>query len=134
MLALCTVLSLCACGEEADLNSTDSTAETSADVSEASAESVAEESVAVDGKVEYTVTVKDDIGNTMAGVMVQLCLDSCIPGATDANGVATFRLEAADYKASVMTMPEGYTYETDATEYYFEDGSTSLTIVLTAAR
>lgn len=135
LLALC--LSLCACGGDEDDSSkgTDSSANASVEESKELEESLADSSEVEasedNGKVEYSVTVTDADGNGMEGVMVQLCFDSCMPAVTDANGVAKFNLEAAYYKASVMTMPEGYTYAVDANEYYFEEGSTSLTIALT---
>ena len=85
-----------------------------------------------DGKVDYTVKVVDGTGAPMAGVAVQICKDSCLPGVTNAEGVATFRVVEADgYKASFLTVPEGYTAE--SAEVYFESGSTELTLVLTAA-
>jgi len=131
------VFSLCACGGAGDDGSKDavSSVDTSVESTHSegnSAEASAPESSVDDSKVEYKVTVTDSDGKGMAGVMVQLCLDSCMPGVTDANGVATFKLAEADYKVSVMTMPEGYTYAVDTTEYHFEEGSTTLTIVLTA--
>lgn len=138
MTVLCSALFLGSCGgDEATENSKDvsSTVSENADVNSSEESTPAsEESVSVDdGKVEYTVKVTDNDGKAMAGVMVQLCLNSCIPKVTDANGTAIFNVEEADYKVSVMTMPEGYTYATDTTEYHFEEGSTSLTIVLTSA-
>lgn len=85
-----------------------------------------------DGKVTYTVKVLDGAGAPMAGVMVQICKDSCMPGMTDAQGVATFRVaEAEGYKVSFLSVPEGYTAE--AEEFYFEAGSMELTLTLTAA-
>ena len=85
-----------------------------------------------DGKIAYTVKVLDGNGSPMAGVAVQICKDSCMPGMTDAEGVATFRVaEAEGYKVSFLTVPEGYTAE--AEEFYFEAGSTEMTLTLTAA-
>lgn len=84
-----------------------------------------------DGKVTYTVKVVDEGGNPVAQAAVQLCKDSCLPGMTDAEGVATFRvLEDAGYKVSFMVMPTGY--EAEETEFYFEDGSYEMTITLKA--
>lgn len=78
----------------------------------------------------YTVTVTDAEGNPISGVMVQLCLDACYPGVTDADGRAEFPLPEADYKVSLLTVPEGYTYSADTQEFHFEPGSKSLCIVL----
>ncbi|MBR6593973.1 MAG: hypothetical protein IKK83_02150 [Clostridia bacterium] len=140
ILALCTLLCLGACGgKDADSSGDEPSADTSA--ADSTVESVvselvsetSDESSAPDGKVEYKVAVTDADGKAMAGVMVQLCLNTCCPGVTDADGVASFKLEAADYKVSVMTMPEGYTYASEETEFHFEEGSTELTITLKTA-
>ena len=86
-----------------------------------------------DGKVTYTVKVVDENNKPLSNVMVQLCLESCFPGLTGADGVATFSREEANYKVSFVSLPAGYTYSTDATEFYFEEGSTDMTITLKAA-
>jgi hypothetical protein len=63
--------------------------------------------------------------------MVQLCKDSCVPGVTDAHGVASFTLAEDDYKASMLSMPAGFEYAEETDAYYFENGY-ELTIVLKA--
>lgn len=78
----------------------------------------------------YTVTVVDAEGAPIPGVMVQLCLDACYPGVTDADGKIQFPVEDADYKVSLLAVPEGYTYSDETQEFRFPDGSRSLTIVL----
>ena len=78
----------------------------------------------------YTVTVVDAEGAPISGVMVQLCLDACYPGVTDADGRIEFPVEEADYKVSLLAMPDGYTYSDETQEFHFPDGSKSLTIVL----
>lgn len=85
-----------------------------------------------DGKVTYTVKVVDEGNNPLANVMVQLCLDSCLPGMTDADGVATFHVVEADYKVSVVTLPAGYEHVSDVTDFYFDEGSTEITLILKA--
>ena len=65
--------------------------------------------------------------------MVQICLDTCFPGMTNESGVAQFSVQEADYKVSFLAMPAGFTYSTEEQEFYFEDGSTELTITLKAA-
>lgn len=76
-----------------------------------------------DGKKTYTITVKDSQGNPQVGLIVQICLDTCTPGVTDANGVATFNMqEASGYAA-------GVTEDYDNTKTYFEDGKFDVTIV-----
>ena len=92
--------------------------------------------VVVDPRVDqtlqqaYTVTVTDAEGNPISGVMVQLCRDACYPGVTDASGRAEFQIPEADYKVSLLTVPEGDTDSADTQEYHFETGSKSLHIVL----
>ena len=130
-LLLCMVLGLCACGGTVDPTEPAPTAEpTTAPIETAAPETEAPTEGEFNG---YTVTVLDEAGNPIAGAMVQLCLEACFPGATDENGVARFDMEEAEYKASFLFLPEGYTYSTDAQEFYFESGSKDMTIVLKAA-
>lgn len=80
----------------------------------------------------FKVTVVDEEGNAVSGVMVQLCKDACVPAKTDDNGVATFTIEVTDgYKLSVMSCPEGYEYTGEA-EVYLEDGATEYTLTVKA--
>lgn len=122
MLVLAALLGLCACGGEAAPETTGAPAETTG--------APAEETVD-DGKVDYTITVVDESGAPIAGAMVQICLDACYPGMTDANGQARFSVLEADYKVSFLSLPAGFTYSGDAQEFYFEDGY-ELTITLKA--
>lgn len=125
ILALCMVFCLCACGNEKPNNNEETPAPSStADATEGTTE-------ADDGKVTYIVTVVDEGGNPVAGALVQLCLEACVPGATDAEGKATYNVEEADYKVSFVSMPAGYT--SDVNEFYFEEGKYELTITLKAA-
>lgn len=80
----------------------------------------------------YTVTVEDENGNPISGVMVQLCADACYPKATDANGQAIYAVPEETYKASLIALPAGYAYSGDAREFCFESGSFALTITLKA--
>lgn len=124
LLVLCMALSLCACGN------TDNTPETTAATTPSTSE--ATEDTKDNVQAGYKVTVVDESGNPIANAMVQICKDSCLPGMTDANGVATFNVaEDEGYKVSFMTMPAGYT--ADAEEFYFEAGATEMTITLKAA-
>lgn len=86
-----------------------------------------------DGKVTYTVKVVDESGNPIAGALVQMCSNTCFPSATDANGVATFKLEDAEYKVSFLTLPAGYTHVGTEENYYFDGDATELTITLKKA-
>lgn len=122
ILVLCMSLSLVACGgnQEQPEQTTAAPVETT------------EATEAIDdGKAEYKVTVVDEGGNPVANAMVQICKDSCLPGMTNAEGVATFNVAQEDgYKVSFMTMPAGY--EAEAEEFYFEAGATEITITLKA--
>lgn len=128
LLILCMALSLCACGGENAAEPTD--AATEAPTVEVTEAAVEETEAIDDGKTVYTITVQDESGNPIANAMVQMCLETCIPGMTDANGVAQFSVVEADYKVSFLTIPEGLAVEE---AYYFENGSTEMTITLKAA-
>lgn len=83
----------------------------------------------------YTVKIVDEGGNPVVGVMVQICQgETCLPGPlSDENGTVTFQVAEADYKVSFLGgVPAGYEYTTEETEFYFEDGSYEVTIVLKA--
>ncbi len=127
-LALC--LSLCACGGEKPVETTDNKTETQPPVTTAAPETT--EAPVDDGKVTYTVTVVDENNNPIPGALVQLCKDTCFPAAADDNGVATFRVPEADYKVSFLSLPKGFTYSTEAQEFYFDAGSCEMTIILKA--
>lgn len=125
-LVLCMVVGICACaGNGVGDTTTDANTTTDASTAATQGTTEAEEN-------GYTVTVVDEGGNPIAGAMVQLCLDTCYPGATDESGVAKFAVEEADYKVSFLALPEGYTYTTDAQEFYFADDARELTITLKA--
>ena len=128
IMALCLMLSLAACGGENPTEPSEST-EPSSPVTEPS-----ESTEPDDGKVTYTVKVVDEDGAPIAGVGVQLCLETCSAGFTGEDGVATFRREEADYKVSFMGDPPaaGYTYSTEEQEFYFSAGSYEMTITLKA--
>ena len=123
LLVLCMALSLCACGGDNAVEATEAATEAPVVVE---TEPAVEETEAIDdGKVVYTITVQDEAGNPIANAMVQMCLETCIPGMTNENGAAQ-----ADYKVSFLTIPEGLAAEE---YYYFENGSTEMTITLKAA-
>lgn len=132
MMVLAMALSLCACGgakpAETEAAPTPVETEAAAVVTEApETEAPAEE------QGGYAVTVLDESGAPIAGAMVQLCKDACIPSFTDAEGVARFALPEDTYKVSFVMLPEGYTYVDDVQEFYFEAGSMEMTITLKAA-
>lgn len=134
VLVLCMALSLCACGEAEDNSAatTEPVITEAIEVTEAVQETEPQEETLPEGMAVYTVTVVDEEGSPISGAMVQICLESCYPGVTDENGVATFTVAEADYKASMLSMPDGYTYSTEEEAFYFEAGSTSVTITLKA--
>lgn len=137
ILTVCMTLALVACGGGSNSSSGD--ASKSAAVSSGAASSAAasqssstsEETPEDDGTVTYTVTVVDTEGNPIAGAMIQLCKDACVPSKTDDNGVATWNLAEDEYKVSFLAAPEGYAVEE---AYHFDAGSYELTITLEAAQ
>lgn len=130
VLMLCLALSLVACGGNGAGNDTEknNTENSQQDDGQANkdTEKESEKENVDDSKIEYKVTLLDASGNPVAGQMIQVCnAATCFaPVATDANGVATFRLvESNEYKAKLMTAGE------DA-YVYFEEGSTELTLTM----
>ena len=72
----------------------------------------------------------DTEGNPVAGVVVQVCKDECVPATSDDTGVATFKLEITEgYKLSVVTCPEGYEYTGEA-EVALEVGAKEYTLTV----
>ena len=129
LLSISLMLCLCACGSD----QTPTEATVPSDPTENTTEATNPTDATVDdGKVTYTVTVTDEQGNPLTSTMLQLCKDACIPAVVDANGTATWTVAEDDYKVSFLDLPDGYTYTTDQTEFYFADGETSMTIVLKA--
>jgi len=135
ILMLGMVFSLCACGNGEDNTEKGSEKESVSSETPNSEVKDTEKDTVTSDKVHYTVKVVDENNNPIAGVLIQLCAESCFPTSTNAEGVAEWDLDAAEYKASFLnkeTPAAGYTYSTEATEFYFENGSTELTIVLKA--
>ena len=128
ILSLCLLLCLCACGQ--DQTPTQAT-EPSNTTTPTNATEATDPTVD-DGKVTYTVSITDEEGNPLTSAMLQICKNACIPAVVDANGTATWTVAEDDYKVSFLDLPDGYTYTTEETEFYFADGETSMTIVLKA--
>lgn len=124
ILAFCMLFCLCACGDNETVTDTSSQSE---EVSSAVSDENSEEE-SVSENTGFTVKVVDGDGNAVSGVMVQLCKDSCIPAKTDDNGCAVFSVEITEegYKVSVMSCPDGYTY--NGGDVYLEAGSTDCTL------
>ena len=83
-------------------------------------------------KVTYTVKVIDEAGKPVENCAIQLCLDVCIPGFTNEDGMAEISAAEAAYKVSVTFAPDGYSFDPDAV-YFFENGTYEMTITLKAA-
>lgn len=129
LLLLCLALSLVACGP----NNTETTTTEPTTTEPATEETTVEQTTEDDGMAAYTVTVTDEGGNPIAGAMVQICKDDCFPGVTDAEGTASFsRPEAEGYKISFISLPEGYEYSGEETEFYYEGDTKEMTVVLKA--
>ena len=120
------VFCLCACG-----NTPDNNKPTEPQITEPPK---AEETEAQATGVTYTIKVVDEGGNPVAGAMVQLCSDLCLPALTNAEGVAVFenKEELDNYKASVTTYPAGYEQLGEETDFYFGTGNYEVTIVVKA--
>jgi len=131
LLAVCLLGTLCACDAGGKNPNPDSSVTDDSSVDDSSVPAGDESSQPVDdGKVTYTVTVKDADGNPVSGAMVQICKETCFPTMTDANGVATWSMEEDEYKISFAMTPAGFAVEE---AYYFEDDATEMTITLQVA-
>ena len=114
LLAVSTLLCLCACGKE----------ETPAATTPPSATGEAG---------TYSVTVKNAAGQPMEGVTVYVYSEETLSnivsyGSTDATGLVTLELPAGDHYIALSTVPKGY-----ATETYYRFNGTSAEIVLTSS-
>ena len=127
-LLLCLAALLCACGPAAPSTTNKAPVTTKAPETTKAPATTAAPST----DVTYTATVVDQDGKPMAGVVIQFCDDANIcklPVTTNAEGKVTVTYAPANYHVSVTVVPEGYTAEADG--YYFEKGSTEITVKLT---
>ena len=85
----------------------------------------------VDTTVEYTVTVLDTDGNPVSGIRVLISNDdTCFnPIVTNADGVASMKLEEMDGYKGKVSKADGYEFTDEYT--VFASGETSITIVIT---
>ena len=122
ILAFGMILCLCACG--ADSNGPTGT-EPQNNQTETSSK---EETVA-----KFKVTLVDQNGDPVPNTMIQICQETCVPKATDANGEALFDFESTDgHKLSLFSCPEGYETEYVGDNYiYLENGETEYTFEIT---
>lgn len=134
MLLVCMVFSLCACGEKETPTEPQGTEPQATQPQTTAPEQPTEPEKTEPQGVAYTVKVVDEGGNPVAGVMVQLCAEICMPKITDAEGKAVYenQEERSDYKASVTIYPEGYEALGEQTDFYYEEGSYEVTITVKA--
>lgn len=90
-----------------------------------------------DGKLQYTVYVKDENGNPVAGVKIQICVgDSCLLARdymSDENGRFTRRVTNKNretVRIMVSEAPEKYDYDPTVYVLSFEDGSYEIELTL----
>lgn len=79
----------------------------------------------------YVVYVKDEGGNAIANVGVQLCSDAgCqLPKKTDADGKVVFEgLEEDNYKAQISSVPTGYFNPGESVKYPMVDKTAVITL------
>ena len=140
LLALVLALSclLIAC-DSADTTTDTTAADTTAPVSEEATTEAPTEEITTEApteapstKITYTVIVKDQNGDVVAGAAVQMCdADTCkMPTATNEEGVATFNYDPSSYYVTVQEAPEGYTCDPEQ-KFYFEGDATELTVTIT---
>ena len=70
---------------------------------------------------QFEVKVVDQNGDAVVGAMVQICLDSCFVKVTDDAGVARMDFADGEYKANILSLPDGYTDSTEGAKYSFVD-------------
>ena len=136
MVCICLTICLCACGgNDANNDDTANTTTTTASTTMTTTTATTTTTTTVaSNKFTYTVNITDEAGNPIPGVMVQMCnATSCLPPcSSNAQGVVLFEnKDKDDYSVKFAVLPEGYT--ADATEYFFDEGSFEMTIVLKAA-
>ena len=140
LLALVLALSclLIAC-DSADTTTDTTAADTTAPATEEATTEAPTEEITTEApteapstKITYTVIVKDQNGDVVAGAAVQMCdADTCkMPTATNEEGVATFNYDPSNYYVTVQEAPEGYTCDPEQ-KFYFEGDATELTVTIT---
>lgn len=129
LLCVVMVFGLCACGASEATEEPKETEKTT-EALETEEKETEEETSAPEG---FAVTVVDQNGAAVVGAMVQICKDSCVPGITNEEGVATIiaTIDSEGYALKVASLPEGYTYEGE--DVYLEEGMTEYTLTVTAA-
>ena len=134
LLLICMVFCLCACGDtSAPTTEPQGTEPQGTTAPQLTAPQPTDPEPTEPQGTTYTIKVVDEGGNPVAGAMVQLCAEVCIPRVTDAEGNAVFenQEERDDYKASVTAYPAGYEALGEQTDFYF-DGTYEVTITVKA--
>ncbi len=126
LLAMTLVLCLAACGGNGGSDSDETTTTTTAKTEPQQTEPTEENDPPVEPvEFVYTVTVEDEDGNPIEGVFVQICAGTtCVPKATDANGVAGYDTEITgdgELTAKIINVPEGYIPVDGVTEIVMGD-------------
>lgn len=138
ILVLCIVGCFCACTNDSGNETTAPTNDTTQGVETTENKETTEATEATEDPTDdpaptYTVKVVDEAGNPVAGAIVQLCKEACVPGVTNAEGVAEFFLPEDSYKVSFTSIPDGYVNDSTEENFYFADGSNEITLVLKVA-
>ena len=96
-------------------------------------------SLAADTRVAHTITLVDNNGNAISGVLVQICEGGVCqtPVTTDANGKAVIRFNPSgeELKARVLNLPTGYERPGDVDDegyIHVSAGTTEITLTLIA--
>lgn len=80
------------------------------------------------GKARYLITVEDQTGTGVPGVKLQVCTDViCLLYDTDGTGTVEFTDAAYAYEVHVISVPEGYTADTEMV-YTLNAGGDTLVI------
>ncbi len=115
-LALCMTVFAVSCGSGGNDESESETSQKDT-TSDSDKETETETETEASDKVTFTVTIKDQDGNPIQGVEVQICVDGICkkPNATDANGVVSFSMtDPGDSTLSLQInadpSPVGYEY------------------------
>lgn len=131
LLALTLVFGLCACGGNTEESKNVSEPDVSKTESKEESKEASKEESAPAAQSAFVVTVVDEEGNPVSGVMVQVCNEgNCIPAISNAEGKATLNVTVADgYTLKVAKVTEGYEYKGEA-EVTLEAGITEYTVEL----
>ena len=127
VLALCLTIGLCACGGSGAGDAVTLQPETTTTTTEATTTTTTAPAIPTpeDGQVLYSVKIVDANGNPVEGAYAQLCLETCVFQATNAEGIAYFCLPEADYKVTIIG-------DEAAGEHHFEAGSHEITLTQSA--